>query len=101
MYKNRTTLSNYEEETIISFSEDSKVASVYTAAKRVANKIIRSGVKPIKVFKDKKRQINGWIFQIETFNIIIKPGKTAYRLGVKSRKTTQLIEEEEEEERPE
>jgi hypothetical protein len=78
------TLSREEQETIIHFDEAGENADIYTASKRVADKLIKRGVVPYKTDKQGGRDI-AWYFELPKHTVALKPGKNIIRLGATHR----------------
>jgi len=69
-----------EQETVIRFDETGEPAEVYTSSPRVARILIRRGLSPYKTDTCKGEE-SGWYFQMPKHAVILKPGKTAIRVG--------------------
>ncbi|MEW6572569.1 MAG: hypothetical protein AB1374_02910 [Bacillota bacterium] len=78
-------LTSYEQETIINFNEEEGTASVYTAARRVADKLKRSGLSPVEDMPE-------WTFIVPKTAVRIKVGKRAVRIGGTHKMASMLIE---------
>jgi hypothetical protein len=68
-------LTPFEQETIIRLDEGSGDAEVYTSSKRVADKLVRAGLAPI------GGRTTDWFFQVPKWTVLIKPGRSAVRVG--------------------
>jgi hypothetical protein len=70
----------WEQETIIGFNELEGEAELYTASKRVASLLERRGLTPSRVDRLSGKPC-GWTFILPKWAAIIKPGRTAIRIG--------------------
>jgi len=59
----------YEQETIIRWDESSYEVEIYTASRRVAQRLIKGGLEPRRLEKD------SWWFALPKQTIRLKPGK--------------------------
>ncbi len=74
-------LEPYEKETIIRWDEtNDQYVELYTASKRVADRLIKSGVKPVRTEKQ------GWFFILPKSSIRVKPDKKAIHIAGKHSK---------------
>lgn len=72
-------LTPFERETVIRWDEsDDQNVEFYTASKRVANRLLRAGVKPV------KEEDQNWWFSLPKYCIRIKPGKRAVNITGKT-----------------
>ena len=74
----------FEMETVIRFDETGEPALVWTASKRVADKLIKAGLTPTATTWLHK-EATGWWFQLPTYGIVVKPTTKAIRIGIKKR----------------
>jgi len=74
----------FEMETVIRFDETGEPALVWTASKRVADKLIKAGLTPTRTTWLRK-EATGWWFQLPTYGIVVKPTTKAIRIGIKKR----------------
>ncbi|CAA7602455.1 Hypothetical protein DEACI_3129 [Acididesulfobacillus acetoxydans] len=82
-----------ERETVIRFDEEDRVAELYTASRRVADKLIKGGLVPLKTTEG-GGETAGWYFEIDSYDVIVKPSRNAIRLGVKPYHESNLSPEE-------
>jgi hypothetical protein len=68
-------LSASEQETIIRLDEESPVAEVYTASRRVAERLVKGGVSPA------RREGESWWFVVPKQALRLKPGRRSIYLG--------------------
>jgi hypothetical protein len=64
-----------EQETIINFNEGEPGAEIYTASRRVASKLLRTGLTP------KQQTPSGWWFEVPKQAVRIKVGRHHIRIG--------------------
>ena len=71
-------------ETIIRFDETGGLSHVYTACKRVADKLIKAGLTPVRTSRF-KGYVDGWWFECDSRGVAVKPFERLVRLGVDRR----------------
>ncbi len=74
----------FELETVVRFDETGEPALLWTASKRVADKLIKAGLAPTKLVRH-KGETTGWWFALPTYGIVVKPTTKAIRIGIKKR----------------
>jgi hypothetical protein len=70
----------YEQETSICFDELDGEAELYTASLRVFRLLANRGMTPYRV-ENMGGKPSGWFFTLPKWAILIKPGKTAIKIG--------------------
>jgi hypothetical protein len=72
-------LTAFEKETIIRWDEtDDQHIEIYTSSKRVADRLFKAGVRPIKT------EGQSWWFELPKYSIRIKTGKRAFNITGKT-----------------
>ena len=72
----------YQSETIVRFDETGNPARVYTASKRVADKLMHAGLNPTKIERLRGEDA-GWYFECDPGAVLVKPGASSIRLGIR------------------
>jgi len=67
-------LTPYEQETIVNFNEGEPTAAIYTASRRVASKLQKTGLVPL---ADRPK----WTFEVPKQAVRIKVGRHHIRIG--------------------
>ncbi len=75
-------LTRTEQETVIRFDEQEQTADVFTSSKRVADKLRRCGLEPYRATIE--ADAKGWFFKVSSYSVILKPGRSSIRLGIRS-----------------
>ncbi len=68
----------WEQELIINGNEDETTISIYTASKRIADKLIKRGCNPIRVDKQAGKEC-AWSFELPRWAVALKIGKNYVR----------------------